>query len=140
MKIKRHHDTPLRLSVSKCAASIMAALLLGFTRIPAQNSSITELTSSGPRPLADVVDQLQQLTHTPVNFEEAPLENAVDVATKTIDTISGPHQIALLKGGTLAVALTPEQKDAYTIAQAVPNVHASLKLGGFIELCRHRTS
>lgn len=109
-----------------CAMFTLAAANLSFS----QTVSADGIRSKGPRPLADAFRELRDYVHTPINFEEAALENLSELTTVTISSTSGTKRVVAQKGGELVVAFDSEKKDAYSLVQAVLSAYANSKLGG----------
>lgn len=86
------------------------------------------ISVSGHRPLVDALDQLQQKTLKPVNFEEAPYESPVDVGTHAVQTLAGLKQISFPTGGGFSATFSGD--DAYSTAQAAVASYTAAGLSG----------
>jgi hypothetical protein len=88
------------------------------------------LSVNSHRPLADMLDKIQVLYKTPINFEEAPYQYSGDIEFRTISTKSGSAHYATPVGGQLNVTLDEHDSNALQAVQSVVNAYSMSGLPG----------
>ena len=88
------------------------------------------LNVNSHRPLADMLDKIQVLYKTPINFEEAPYQYSGDIEFRTVSTKSGTAQYATPIEGQLNVTLDGHDANALEAVKSVVNAYSTSGLPG----------
>lgn len=92
------------------------------------------------RPLAQALLQIQDLTHTPINFEETPYQNPNDIVSRTVTGVDG-RQVRLVspKGGHLRASLD-KGESGYEAIQTLLSGYYTADLPGSYVVTQTATS
>jgi hypothetical protein len=126
-------STGFRAFRGVCLGAVMALLLApsaGHAQIASTGS--TTLTVKSGRPLADMLDKLQQVYVVPIDFEEVPYESVADL--KTLSVTQGDGSIRTFLATPIVdfdVTLGQPESSAFGATQTVLGKYAGAGLPGF---------
>jgi hypothetical protein len=92
----------------------------------------TTLNASGSRPLADMLQKLQQLYKFPITYEEVPYENPAELRASNARTATGVRPLFPL-GGDLDVTLDSSASTPLSATQAVLSAYTGNGLPGLYQ-------
>ncbi len=117
-----------------CALSVAAAGLLMVCSSRGQSSqqsiSPVTITVNSGRPLAEVLERVEQHFLSPINYEEAPYESPADLKTITVSQNGASKTLLARPISDFSVTLTDLDSSPYLAAQSVINSYISASLPG----------
>jgi len=104
--------------------------VLAFGQSGTVLSTPISIDINNQRPLPQALLEVQDLTHTPINFEETPYQNSNDIISRTVTGLNG-RQVHLVspKGGHLRASL-PKGESGYEAIQTLLSGYYSAGLPG----------
>ncbi len=90
------------------------------------------LTDDSSRPLSDMLNRVQRLYNTPIDFEEVPYENPSEIRWSNMVTPKGVRP-AFPVGGKLVVTLDKTDTNAYLATETVIAAYTSAELPGLYQ-------
>ncbi|HTU43466.1 MAG TPA: hypothetical protein VMF91_00280 [Bryobacteraceae bacterium] len=96
--------------------TVLSAGLIMFAPIPAMHaqapiarlSEPTVITVDNPRPLARVLARIEELYHSPIDYEEVPYESPNDLAHTSVVRNGVATERVFPRGGQFSVTLSPD--------------------------------
>lgn len=96
--------------------TVLCASLIMFAQIPvihaqappAELSELTVVTVDNPRPLARALARVEELYHSPIDYEEVPYESPNDLAHTSVVRNGVATEHVFPRGGQFSVTLSPD--------------------------------
>ncbi len=135
---KRHHSLFLQVrALLVCGLIVYVSASGQNAPVPGEPSTLTVHTG---RPLAEMLNRVQALFLTPVNYEEVPHESISYLKSTTITKRSGAQVLLAPAVAGFSVTLGKADSSAYLAAQSVLNAHKSAGLPGDYEVVQRARS
>lgn len=115
---------------------LLAALLPFPSQLCAQGtvffSEPVSISTEGNHALPEMLERIQHLYSTAIDFEEAPIEYSADMVVSPVFMKSGGHPV-FVKGGELTVQLDKTDRTAYQAVQTVLAAYTNSGLPGLYQ-------
>jgi hypothetical protein len=135
LKIKevRCHNSMWRVTVL-CAGIGLSVLSVPAAKAQGQPAPLTQpeiVSVNNPRPLARALARIEELYHSPIDYEEVPYESPSDLASTSVTRNGVNAQRVFPRGGQLTVTLSPETDPTpYLAVESVLGEYINAGLAG----------
>lgn len=130
VKNRLHSCRYILLEIAASVSSLLTiACLSSAQEAPSLHLPITITVNTG-RPLAEVLSRVQQELQSPIDYEEAPYESAVDLKSISILQNGSPRTLRVRPIVDFSVILNVGDSTAYLAAQSVLSAYIIAALPG----------